>query len=261
MRLLIELTSLKQCAYDLKYYHKLRGFLYGLQKDSKLFNRHELESCKFFSFSNIFPAKDMQSGEKRAFIVSCPDTDWIDWLRGKIERYKDSGKPVEIGEMQFKIESVKSLKPKIGQRVKLIAGTPIVLRIPREKYKDYDIQSERPFEYWRATDDFNAFLKQLNENLLKKYHSYYGKKISDIFLFEEFKFNKEVCVHRIEEGIEIPTIGTLWEFQFNNLNNLQRKILEFSLDSGFGELNSSGFGFMNVCREKQSRREEQGQSG
>ena len=44
MRLLIKLKSLKSAAYDLKYYHKLRGFLYGLQKSSKYFNMSYIDN-------------------------------------------------------------------------------------------------------------------------------------------------------------------------------------------------------------------------
>ena len=107
MRLLVTLTSEKNCTYDKRYYHKLHGFLYELQRDSQLFNRHVLEGYKFFSYSNIFPAVDMK------------------------------------------------------------------------------------------------------------------------------------------HGVEIPTIGTLWKFRFDYLDEQKRKILQLGLESGFGELNSSGFGFLN----------------
>src|SRR3989338_3946280 len=248
MRLLIKLRSLKACAYDKKYYHKLRGFIYGLQRESKVFNRHVLQGYKYFCYSNIFPVEDMRNGERRSLIVSCPSTDWIDWLRGRLERYHDTKKPVEIGEMQFSIEELKSLMPRIGRRAKLITGTPIVLRIPKEKYRHYGISSTRPFEYWRPQYDFSAFLKQLNDNLLKKYKQYFGGKLSNIPLFEEFHFKRSVCVHRIENGVEIPTVGTLWEFGFSHIDEQQRKVLELGLESGFGELNASGFGFVRVAR-------------
>ena len=245
MRLLISFRSLKYCSYDLRYYHKLRGFLYDLQRDSKAFNRHVLEGYKFFAYSNIFPAIDMKPGDFRTLIVSCPNKDWIDWLRGRLERYKDSGKLVEIGEMQFRIEKLQTLLPHVEKSVKIITGTPVVLRIPQEKYNTYGITSERSYEYWKPQYDFNAFLKQLSDNLVKKYNLYYNENVKEISLFEQFQFKKEVCVHRIEDGVEIPTIGTLWEIRFDHLDEQKRKILQLGLESGFGELNSSGFGFVN----------------
>ncbi len=248
MRLLIKLKSLKYCSYDKKYYSKLRGFLYSLQKGSGVFNRHEIDGYKFFSYSNIFPAQDMRYGESRHLIVSCPSSDFIYWLRGRLTEIQELKKPVEIGEMQFIAESVTNFTPKIMNNASLITGTPIVMRIPKEQYEQYGIKSKRPYEFWRPEYDFNAFVRQLSDNLIKKYNKYYNKKIENQNLFEMFKFRKSVCVHRVEEGIEQRTIGSLWEFKFSHLEPEQKKILWLGLESGFGELNSSGFGFMNVVR-------------
>ena len=246
MRLLIRLGALKACSYDNQYYHKLRGFLYELQKDSKLFNRHTIAGYKFFCFSNIFPAKDMRYGDKRTVIISCPSRDWIYWLRGRLTEMQELQKPMEIGEMKFGIETVSTFTKHVTKKISLITGTPIVLRIPKENYKSYGIESKRPFEYWRPEYDFNAFLKQISDNLVKKYNLYFNKKIHEQNIFQEFSFKRPVCVHRIEQGKEVPTVGSLWEFRFSHLTPLQQDILQLGLDAGFGELNSSGFGFMNV---------------
>lgn len=167
MRLLIKLRSLKNAAYDLKYYHKLRGFLYELQKNSKYFNKHDNTGYKLYSFSNLLPPKHMKEGDIRTLIISSPDSDFIKWLYGQFSLMSHSPKPINIGEMQF----------------------------------------------------------------------------------EMFKFKKPVCVHRIENGIEIKTVGSLWEFKFNHLESEQKRILQLGLESGLGELNSSGFGFMNVVKD------------
>ena len=250
MRLLIKLKSLKSAAYDLKYYHKLRGFLYGLQKSSKYFNKHGNMGYKFYSFSNILPPKDIKAGDIRTLIVSSPDSDFIKWLYGQFSLMSHSPHPIEIGEMQFEIESVNFLKTFVNDNATLITGTPIVMRIPKERYGEYGIVSRRPYEYWRPEYDFNAFVKQLSDNLIKKYNQYYRRKIESRNLFEMFKFKKSVCAHRIENGIEVKTIGTLWEFTFSHLSPEQKRILWLGLESGLGELNSSGFGFMNVVKNR-----------
>ena len=248
MRILLKLKSLKNCAYDLKYYNKVRGFLYELQKHSKYFNKHDNTGYKLYSFSNLLPPQDMIAGDVRTLIISSPDTDFTYFLYGKLSAMMHSPNPVNIGEMQFEIESVSFLKTFIRDNSALITGTPIVMRIPKEMYENWGIVSKRPYEYWRPEHDFNAFVKQLSDNLVKKYNQYYNKKIQEQNLFEMFKFKKPVCVHRIENGIEIKTIGSLWEFKFNHINPEQRMILQLGLESGFGELNSSGFGFMNVVK-------------
>lgn len=190
----------------------------------------------------------MKRGDIRTLIVSSPDKDFIHGLYGKLSEISHSPHPVNIGEMQFEIQSINFLKTFINNNTALITGTPIVMRIPKEKYADYGIKSQRPYEFWRPEHDFNAFVRQLSDNLIKKYNQYNKKDIKQKDLFEMFKFKKSVCVHRIEEGIEQKTIGSLWEFKFNHLDDEQRKILQLGLDSGFGELNSSGFGFMNVVK-------------
>lgn len=244
MRLLVTLRSLKNAAYDLKY-GKLRGFLYGLQQESATFNRHDLKGYKFFCFSNIFPPKDMKCGETRRFIVSCPNPDFIYWMSGRLTHKMQKKETIHIGEYQFLIDDVRTFQPKIGQQVKITTGTPLVIRIPSERYKEYGITSVRPYEYWKPSYDLDAFLKQLNDNIAKKYQQYFGKKVSE-HLLQELEFTKDVCVHHVEDGKEVKTVGTLWTFNFNHLNTQQQKILEFALDAGFGELNSSGFGFVSV---------------
>ena len=248
MRILLKLKSLKDCFYDLKYYNKVRGFLFALQKDSKYFNKHDNTGYKLYSFSNLLPPVKMKKDDIRTLIISSPDIDFIRWIYGRISEMSHSTKPVNIGEMQFEIKSVSFLKTFVDSGSAIITGTPIVMRIPKERYGDYGIESKRPFEYWRPEYDFNAFVKQLSDNLIKKYSQYYNKKVESKNLFEMFKFKKPVCVHRIENGIEIKTIGSLWEFKFNQLEPEQRRILNLGLESGLGELNSSGFGFMNVVK-------------
>ena len=202
MRILVRFKSLKDCAYDKKYYSEVRGFLYSLQKDSKYFNRHDNTGYKFYSFSNLIPPVNMKEGDIRTLIVASLDIDFIRWIYGRISEMAHSIMPVNIGEMQFGIESVSFLK---------------------------------------------AFIDD-NTTLVKKYNQYYGKKIPLTNLFENFEFKKPVCVHRIEDGVEIKTVGSLWKFRFSHLEPEQKRILRLGLESGLGELNSSGFGFMNMVR-------------
>ena len=62
---------------------------------------------------------------------------------------------------------------------------------------------------------------------------------------------------KVENGKNIPVIGSIWRFKFNNIDKEQQEILQLGLDAGFGEMNSSGFGFMNIYREKLPSREQQ----
>ena len=250
MRLLIKLASTKDAAYDLKYYHKLRGFLYGLQKGSEMFNKHVEKGYKFFSFSNIFPPVDMKRGDSRTLIISSPYKDFIYYLRGRLEEMKDMRRKMNIGEMQFDIGSMKTFRPSIQRSMRLQSGTPIIIRIPKYKYAEYGLKSEKPYLCWKPGIDFNIFLKQLTENILKKYNAFHNSSLS-LPIFQSFKLNKrELCLHHVEKGKEIRSIGTSWSFEFHNLTHEQMNVIELGMETGFGELNSSGFGFINEVRDK-----------
>ena len=70
MRLLIELRGLADCVYDLRYYHKLQGFLYGLLEGTPYAGLHDGLGYKFFCFSNIFPPQDFKRGDVRHLMIS-----------------------------------------------------------------------------------------------------------------------------------------------------------------------------------------------
>ena len=256
MRIIITLKSLQDCSY-ISSYDKLRGFVYSLQRESSAFNQHNLAGYKLFAFSNIFPVSDFQTNDCRQLIISSPNNDFIYYLRDRITEMQERNEVKKIGEYLFQIDSVKSVSSKITKSCELITGTPIVIRIPKYNYAQYGLNSKRPFEYWRPEYDFTAFLKQLADNLLKKYEQYYHKKPKAKCLFEQFEFKRTVSVVKVENGKNIPVIGSIWRFKFNNLDKEQQEILQLGLDAGFGEMNSSGFGFMNLYREKLPSREQQ----
>jgi CRISPR-associated endoribonuclease Cas6 len=125
-----------------------------------------------------------------------------------------------------------------------------VLRIPKEKFERYGIAPPMDYDYvyWRKQWPFEPFVKQLEENLFKKYREFYGREIGEFPLFEQFMFKKEICNHVVLRGTEVKMFGSIWEFSFSYLDGKKREVLQFGLDAGFGEENSLGFGFMNVVR-------------
>ena len=52
-----------------------------------------------------------------------------------------------MGEMSFKVSNIKVLKPRINRSCVLITGTPIVMRIPKEKYREYGMKSKYEYTY------------------------------------------------------------------------------------------------------------------
>jgi len=248
MRLLLELTSAKDCEYDLRYYHKLQGFIYSLFKDTPYSVLHDKKGYKFFCFSNIFPVpKDgkIKKGDKKNLLISSPDKLFINFLEEKVKERKE----INIGEMQFEFNNVKRLNVKLKKNFEIITATPIIIRIPEKNYEKYKIPMEfrkKRYVYWRSMYSFEAFVKQLEENLIKKYNEFYKTSFSIDRIFEIFKFRKEVAIPLIINGKEQIVIGSTWSFHFTYLTKEQKEILEFGIDCGFGERNSLGFGFVNV---------------
>ncbi len=256
-RLLLELEALADCVHEERYHAKLQGFVYSLLRGTPYENVHDRPSYKNFCFSNIFPVKlkdrapeTIKKGELKKLQISSPDAGLISAFASslaKVERFN-------VGDMFFALRRVRITSPKIERGSALVTRTPIIIRIPKHSYEKYGIASEHPYVYWRKNLSFNAFLRQLEENLIKKYQEHQGAKLDEsayLPLFQQFLFKKQVCNHLVfnENGTKIKefrVFGSLWEFTFDYLTKEQRALLQFGLDAGFGERNSLGFGFIDV---------------
>ncbi|MEM3555301.1 MAG: CRISPR-associated endoribonuclease Cas6 [Candidatus Micrarchaeia archaeon] len=247
MRLLLKLKAAKNASYDMTYYHKAQGLIYDLLRDTPYSILHDKRGYKFFCFSNIFPIGDFKERDVRNFLISSPDSVLIKMLKERIEERKT----INIGELSFIVEECKLLKIKIQNNLHLISATPIILRIPRRNYSKYNIESDKPYVFWQPSYSFEVFVKQLEENIFKKYNEFYKSKVKEFPLFEQFVFKKSTVNHVVVDGKEQKFFGSVWEFKFYGLkyNAGRRKVLEFAIDCGVGERNTFGFGFVNVIKD------------
>ena len=267
MRLLIKLKVTENTHYDMQYHYHLQGFIYNLLKGSTYDQIHDMRGNKFFSFSNIFPANALQQNDYRTLIISSPDEDLITYLYEMLQLLLSKGIQIKIGTMKFKIDYLHKLFTRVpdSSNFNLITGTPIIVRIPREKYKIYDFEPtiKSNYIYWRNGHPFDLFLTQLKHNLLHKY-AQYNELINSISytdtykttletmtpqIFQNFEFKKQISTRVFIKGFEQIIIGTLWEFGFDNSGNNSNnnsELIQFALDIGLGERNSLGFGFMNL---------------
>ena len=253
MRLLIKLLCTESGPYEFQYHYHLQAFIYNLLRDSKYQHLHNKAGYKYFCFSNIFPATRINENDIRTFVISSPDSQFISFL---LDSVVTSNYKIKIGRMKFKIDSASKLDVKIPTNLPfcLITGTPIIIRISREKYKEYGIEPSKNYDYlyWRTEHPIELFMSQIKNNLLKKYNEYFGlddygwrsNDMNSFPLFQKFKFKKQISTKVVMKNTEQTIIGTLWEFEFEGWEN--RKLIQFALDTGLGERNSLGFGFMNV---------------
>ncbi len=251
MRLLIRMKAPKDCAYEMKYHAKMQGFFYNLLRDAGIDSLHDKKGYKFFCFSNIYPIAAMKSGDSRNLLFSSPDERIIKGVHAGLKNLNEKNAPINIGDMQFSIADISIVRPKLSDNAKIITATPITIRIPEKNYDNYAIlpeQRKKNYVYWRPSIDFSAFVKQLNENLFKKYNEYYDARIEEFPVFGQYQYKKPTANPIIEDGREYVVAGSIWEFSFPCMTEEQRKLLEFGLECGFGERNSMGFGFVNVVK-------------
>ena len=75
-----------------------------------------------------------------------------------LTRIKD---PMRIGKKQLFIDNISRFETKLRTPFTLITGTPIIMRIPKERYHEYDIETKYPYAYvyWRKEYPLEMFLQ------------------------------------------------------------------------------------------------------
>jgi CRISPR-associated endoribonuclease Cas6 len=216
---------------------------------------------KFFCFSNIYPFGDFKEGSERSLLISSPDRRIIDSIeRAALSKMKSSD-AFFIGNHQFNISYVsKPFRVDLqGYQIIVRSATPIVMRIPKTRFKEYGIEPKVDYDYvfWRETIPLEAFVKQLADNMVKKVTKFlYGDHVSSKMLqlrtgeltlpeITDYQFIRSIAKPiTVRQGRQ-TIIGSIWELRFLPRGPAERQALEISLDSGLGERNSLGFGFAN----------------
>ena len=264
MRLLLKLLPKQSSSYLNDYHYHLQAAIYSLIRAGGLTDIHDKKGYKFFCFSNLFPYGRFERGVEKKLLVSSPDPAIIAAIEQATRSKVQSGQPLFVGKLQFTISSIAPpfRTNVVGDETTVRSATPIIVRIPRTKFSEYRIAPEHEFDYvfWRETIPLEAFVKQLIDNLEKKWRTFYqvgivntqhigGHAVFDGYKMPEiacYRFLKTVAKPITLKGEKQMAIGSLWEMTFATTREGERRSLEFALDCGFGERNSLGFGFMNT---------------
>lgn len=234
MRLLIKFKPENNIPYDEISKFHIQGFIYNLLKDEIIFrNIHERGGFKFFNFSNIFPIGDYAIDKSKTLIISSPRASLIEYLYVRLSNMNT----ILLNKYQMSVENVKLIKGNKFKNNTIITATPIVI------YKDHDCYSIRD------DNDLNYFFNRLRDNTLKKYNAYYHTdlELTDD-LFKDFELNREVIMPLSHGHSNFNIIGSRWKFKFNDEIRNNPKLLNFIYDTGLGEKNSLGFGFLNFIQ-------------
>ncbi len=137
MRLLLRLKSVDNIGYETNYHYHLQSFIYTLLERSTQFSHlHHKKGYKFFCFSNIFsPSRSNVSKEDTKYlIISSPSKPFIGHVSSMLVRKKEHREPITVGKKQLFIEDIHSFETILKPPFTLITGTPILMRISKERY-------------------------------------------------------------------------------------------------------------------------------
>lgn len=255
MRVLIDLIASKDQTIEKMQYHKLQGFVYkNLINKSPFSELHDLKTYKYYCYSNIFPPSSALKGERRFLVFSSPNKYLVDSIFSTIGQFIEKGTTINIGDMSFLPSSARILKKNISfaNRSLVVTSTPITLRLPEKCYSQYYIPNtlqKSKFIYWRSNLSSSILIKLLEDNIKKKYESFFDIKLdNDLSFIDEFELLKETIIHLPVSNSTIKIPASFWKFQFDTSNRQTKNIFNFILDCGLGERNSYGFGFLNILK-------------
>ena len=246
MRCLLRLTALQDQEFNSAYHVKVQGVVYDILRDAGYETIHDKHPFKFLSFSCEMPPQDMVEGDTRSFIIASPNKNLI-----KDVASVASGRDLfEPGDRRYRIDDVEVFEDTIPEQGRLITNTPIVVRIParrcREEYgidpKGYDDV------FWRLDQDHSAdaFIEEVERNLEAKYEEYYDREPPERPYLTGYQPRKSVAVPVHYDDRTVMMFGSTWEFDFEAQTRAKQRLIHLGLESGVGELNTTGFGFMNL---------------
>ena len=240
MRILLNLKPHETYTQNFNYHYKAQGFVYQLLMNTKFAKLHDKPGYKFFCFSNIFQSKSSHDKSWK-FIISSPNEKFIKQVAFSLQKVQEINVPVQLGQF-FELESFETLNSLSTDN--LITGTPITVRINKERFeKVTNTKSQFDEVYWRREHPLELFIDSVEENLKQKYKEFTKSEINSRII-ENFEFKKQVSTKvRMGRIGLIPVIGTMWKFKLSPKLTEEQRI--FCIESGFGERNSMGFGFMN----------------
>lgn len=252
MRILAQLTARADATYDHCYHHKLRGRIWRALEETQFDDRHDSKTIPGFTFSNPFPPSDLTKGDKRTLLIASP----VEELLANVARELKTERELNIGEMSFRIHDLTVLNPDVGEPGTtgiVETGTGVLIRIPPWRFDEYGIdQNGDSTAFWRPEYTVKPFRRQIESNLDKKHRLFTpdhlpGPSDRDHELFDSYELLKTFALPvTVTREIELIHILSKWRFGYTVRDDHHRRHLNLLLDTGIGERNSLGLGFVNI---------------
>lgn len=252
MRLLLRLTARADTAYDETYHHKLRGVIWNALEGTRFDDEHDSGDPLGFAYSNPFPPGDMQEGDEKTLIISSVHEDLLSHVAESLEADRE----LNIGEMPFYVDDMSALDVDVGEpgtEGTIETGTGLLVRIPPWRCDDYGIDhpGSDTAVFWRPEHTTEPLINQLESNLDKKHGMFVddhlpGPSDVDRELFEEYELIKTFSIPvNVTEGEVMTYLLSKWRLDYRVRDRHHRRHLNLALDTGLGERNGLGFGFIN----------------
>lgn len=194
-----------------------------LSKSPKYLSLHQANSFKYYVFNGFFPLEKngiYREGKIYTVKIRTIKGDLAEYfMKNLANEYTSSIKALTI---DHKIIPKRHIE-------KLYTITPVVIKTDQG--------------YWKNHLSIEAFEKRVKENLIKKYNTYSDTKLDEEFqLFNMIKMDNHKPISNTYKSVHI--LGDKITVMVAE-NEIAQNLAYMSLGSGFGEMNSRGFGFMN----------------
>lgn len=212
--------------------HDIQAMIYATLRCSTFSDVHDDTGFKYFTYSDFFYDKSGCS----TLIISSPNSKFVDHILDWVNQHKS----VQLGKYKYNVDRARVIEPRLEKE--FTSGSPIVLYL--------DSVSGEYFSFKRH-GDISFFLDRLKDNALKKYEFYSGNRISlEEALFDEAELRRELAVPVKIHGTELVFIGSMWSSLVKEDIHKEEKLYHFLMETGLGEKNSLGFGFINPVRSR-----------
>lgn len=241
MRAMVEMTARRDYKYDNTYNRSLQSRIYQSLNGTAYSDLHENNDISLFSYSPPIPPRSAEEGDTRRLIIAGVDDELVTTIATNLCRNPE----LNLNEMTFHVDCAYSLRTSVGERGALTTGSPIIIRFQNQTAEEYGIETDYDKTYWEAEHGTDLFFDHLYKNIQWKYRLAYDEDPPEPPFFTGYSYDRQVAKPLYYDASPVTYIGSEWTFEYEVESADHRRLLNLALNSGLGELNSLGFGFMN----------------
>lgn len=210
---------------------------FSMLNDEKLKLNHQNTGFKNYCYGGLYPIEKesiYKKGKIYSFNIRSLDEEFINKI-DKLLRQNIDSNYLQVIESNKKIINEFFIS-------ELYSATPVIVSLPKKDNRD----RKQKQMFWSIKDDIFVLQKQLQDNLLKKYKSFYGEDLETtqnfIQLFE-IKNRVPQSIYFTKSERKIRLFGNKFKFIVNE-DEVSQKLAFIAIACGLGEKQSYGGGFV-----------------